>query len=195
MTMKENRSAELVRKTNETEISVALALDGTGTGDIQTGIPFFDHMLVLLAAHAKIDLGVRAKGDLPHHLIEDVAIVFGTVLAEALGNKAGVRRVGSCDYPMDESLARVALDLSGRSWLTWDVSFRFEQVEGMPTEMFYHFFKSLCDNAKCCLNVEVKGENEHHKIEAVFKAFARALREAAEPDPRGSGIPSTKGIL
>ena len=195
MTMKENRSAELVRKTNETEINVALALDGVGTGDIQTGIPFFDHMLVLLAAHAKIDLVVRAKGDLPHHLIEDVGIVLGATLAEALGDKSGVRRVGSCDYPMDESLARVALDLSGRSWLTWRAEFRFEQVEGMPTEMFSHFFKSLSDNAKCCLNIEVQGENEHHKIEAVFKAFARALRVAAEPDPRGSGIPSTKGVL
>ena len=190
------RQAHCERQTRETEINVELNLDGVGKNDIETGIGFFNHMLELFSKHSGIDLKANVKGDLEvdtHHTIEDTGIVLGKCIKEALGNKIGIERYGFL-LPMDESLARVAIDLSGRGELVWDVEFRREKVGDMPTEMFKHFFKSLAYNSEMTLNVQVEGENEHHKIEAIFKSFARALKMAIIKTDSGT-IPSTKGQL
>ena len=190
------RKSTVIRNTNETKIAVDLNLDGSGKSNIQTGLGFFDHMLDQIARHGKIDLKIEVKGDLyvdEHHTIEDVGIAFGEVFAKALGAKKGINRYGFL-LPMDDCLAQVALDFGGRSWLVWDAKFKREKIGEMPTEMFSHFFKSFCDGAKCNLNIKCEGENEHHKIESIFKAFARTLKIAVQKD--GSNIiPSTKGII
>ena len=194
---KQKRNSLVTRKTAETEITVELSLDGTGRSDISTGIGFFDHMLDQLAKHSGIDLKICAKGDLhvdEHHLVEDVAIVLGEAFNETLGNKAGIERYGFF-LPMDDCLAQVALDFGGRSWIVWNVEFRRERIGEMPTEMFFHFFKSFSDSAKCNLNIKAEGINEHHKIESVFKAFARAVKVAVKQDINANHVPSTKGIL
>lgn len=190
------RIASTVRTTSETSITAEINLDGTGSGSIKTCIGFFDHMLLQIARHGNIDLAINASGDLEsdeHHLIEDVAIVLGDVLNKALGSKRGIERYGFT-LPMDDSLASVAIDFGGRAWLVWDVNFRREMIGEMPTEMFYHFFKSFSDSAKCNLNIKAEGVNEHHMIEAVFKAFARALNMAVRRTDSNK-IPSTKGSL
>jgi imidazoleglycerol-phosphate dehydratase len=193
------RKAEISRKTSETELTVRLALDGTGTHDNATGIGFFDHMLDQLARHALIDLEVRATGDLhidDHHTVEDVGIALGRALAQALGDKAGIRRYGACLLPMDDALVRAALDLSGRPHLVWNVDFPSAKIGSFDTELVREFFTALAMHGGITLNVaRIDGANSHHVAEACFKAVARALREAVEPDPRGSGIPSTKGTL
>lgn len=186
-----------VRKTNETEISIELNLDGSGKADIQTGLGFFDHMLDQIARHGMIDLSVHAKGDLhidEHHTIEDTGIALGEAFIKALGNKRGIERYGFA-LPMDESEAKVLIDFGGRNWIVWNTSFSREKVGDMPTEMFFHFFKSFSDAAKCNLNIECRGENEHHKIEAIFKAFAKAIKMAVKKDPLKDYLPSTKGVL
>ena len=191
------RRAEVSRKTSETDIRVGINLDGTGKADISTGIGFFDHMLQQIARHGMTDLAIEAKGDLhvdEHHTIEDTAIVLGTAIGKAIGDKRGIGRYGYC-LPMDDSLCQVALDFGGRPWLQWDVELKRERVGDMPTEMVFHFFKSLSDSAKINLAVKALGTNEHHKIEAVFKAFARALRMAVQRDDHHRLLPSTKGML
>jgi len=190
------RKASKRRDTNETQISVNLNLDGSGLSNIYTGLGFFDHMLEQIARHGSIDLEITVKGDLEideHHTMEDVAIVLGDTLLEALGNKKGIERYGFL-LPMDDCLAQVALDFGGRPWLVWDAEFKREMIGDVPTEMFMHFFKSLSDSAKCNLNIQATGENEHHKIESIFKAFAKALKMAVKQTNQG-GIPSTKGVL
>ena len=192
----EPRSAIIVRKTNETDIRIALNLDGSGKSSISTGLGFFDHMLEQIAKHGNIDLDIRIQGDLnidEHHSIEDVSICLGQAFRQALGSKKGIERYGFL-LPMDDSLAQVAIDFGGRSWLVWDTAFKREKIGEMPTEMFMHFFKSFSDAAKCNLNIKAEGENEHHKIEAIFKAFARALKMAVNKTNEIS-IPSTKGSL
>lgn len=193
------RKAEISRTTAETALSVMLNLDGTGAYDNQTGVGFFDHMLDQLARHAMIDLTIRATGDLhvdAHHTVEDVGIALGRALAEALGDKAGIRRYGSCHLAMDEALVRAALDLSGRPFLVWKVDFPTEKIGSFDTELVREFWTAVAMNARMTLNVALlDGANSHHIAEAAFKAVARALREAVEPDPRASGIPSTKGTL
>jgi imidazoleglycerol-phosphate dehydratase len=193
------RKAELSRRTAETEITVALDLDGTGARDMRTGIGFFDHMLDQLARHSMIDLKVEAKGDLhidDHHTVEDVGITIGQALRQALGDKAGIRRYGSCLLPMDDALVRAALDLSGRPFLVWKLDLSAPKIGGFDTELVREFFTGLAMNAGMNLHVErLDGVNAHHVTEAAFKAVARALREAVEPDPRASGVPSTKGVL
>jgi imidazoleglycerol-phosphate dehydratase / histidinol-phosphatase len=191
------RKINHVRKTNETEISIELNLDGSGTANIQTGLGFFDHMLDQIARHGMIDLTVHAKGDLhidEHHTIEDTGIALGEAFTKALGNKLGIERYGFA-LPMDESEAKVLIDFGGRNWIVWNASFSREKVGDMPTEMFFHFFKSFSDAAKCNLNIECRGENEHHKIEAIFKAFAKAIKMAVKKDPLKDYLPSTKGVL
>jgi imidazoleglycerol-phosphate dehydratase/histidinol-phosphatase len=191
------RKINHVRKTNETEISIELNLDGSGKADIQTGLGFFDHMLDQIARHGMIDLTVHAKGDLhidEHHTIEDTGIALGEAFTKALGNKRGIERYGFA-LPMDESEAKVLIDFGGRNWIVWNASFSREKVGDMPTEMFFHFFKSFSDSAKCNLNIECRGENEHHKIEAIFKAFAKAIKMAVKKDPLKDYLPSTKGVL
>jgi imidazoleglycerol-phosphate dehydratase/histidinol-phosphatase len=190
------RTATVKRKTGETDISVYLNLDGTGISNIKTGIEFFDHMLDQLARHGNFDLTIDAKGDLGvdgHHLIEDLAICLGEALKESLGSKKGIERY-SFVLPMDDCLAQVAIDLGGRPWLVWKADFNSQKIGEMPTEMFFHFFKSLSDNAKCNLNISAEGTNEHHKIEAIFKAFARALKVAVKQTDNFR-LPSTKGKL
>jgi imidazoleglycerol-phosphate dehydratase/histidinol-phosphatase len=185
------------RFTNETKIRIKLDLDGTGKSKIQTGISFFDHMLDQIARHGSMDLEIDVQGDLEvdeHHTIEDTAIALGECFAKALGNKIGIERYGFC-LPMDDCLAQVAIDFGGRNWLVWDASFNREMIGKMPTEMFYHFFKSFTDGAKCNLNIKVEGENEHHKIEAIFKAFAKAIKMAKKREGNNAILPSTKGIL
>ena len=185
------------RNTNETKIHVELNLDGSGKSSISTGLGFFDHMLEQVARHGNIDISITCKGDLhidEHHTIEDTAIAFGEALLQALGNKKGIERY-SFVLPMDDSLAQVALDLGGRNWIIWDVAFSRDKIGDMPTEMFYHFFKSFSDAAKCNLNIKAAGENEHHKIEAIFKAFAKCLRMAVKRDTESNIVPSTKGAL
>ena len=192
-----DRTAEIARKTNETDIKIKLNLDGTGKAEISTGIAFFDHMLDQIARHGQMDLEVNVDGDLEvdeHHTIEDTAIALGEVYAKALGNKLGIERYGFC-LPMDDCLAQVAIDFGGRNWLVWDADFKREMVGKMPTEMFYHFFKSFTDGAKANLNVKAEGTNEHHKIEAIFKAFAKAIKMAVKRDTEKMILPSTKGML
>lgn len=191
------RTASIKRKTNETDITINLNLDGTGKSNIGTGIAFFDHMLDQIARHGQIDLSIAVTGDLEvdeHHTIEDTAIALGEVFTKALGNKLGIERYGFC-LPMDDCLAQVAIDFGGRNWLVWDAEFKREMIGQMPTEMFYHFFKSFTDGAKCNLNIKAQGTNEHHKIEAVFKAFAKAIKAAVKRDAEKMILPSTKGLL
>jgi len=191
------RTVSHERITNETAISVELDLDGTGKSDISTGIPFFDHMLDQLARHGSLDLKVAAKGDLEideHHTIEDVAISLGEAFSKALADKRGMARYGFV-IPMDDCLAQVALDFGGRNWIVWDAEFKREKIGDMPTEMFFHFFKSFADKAQCNLNIKAEGTNEHHKIEAIFKAFARAIKMAVKRDAGNNSLPSTKGSL
>jgi len=190
------RSASVTRKTNETSVQVGLTIDGTGISSIDTGIGFLDHMLEQLARHGSIDISVKATGDLrvdEHHLVEDVGIVLGEAFYNALGSKKGIGRYGFT-LPMDDSMAQVTLDFGGRSWLTWDVRYRSERVGNIPSEMFSHFFRSFSDSAKCTIHVHAAGENEHHKTEAIFKAFARAVRMAVTATDNGL-LPSTKGQL
>jgi len=191
------RVTHLHRKTNETDISIVLNLDGTGKSDIHTGIEFFDHMLDQIARHGQMDLAISVKGDLKvdeHHTIEDTAIALGEVFAKALGNKLGIERYGFC-LPMDDCLAQVAIDFGGRNWLVWEADFKREMIGKMPTEMFYHFFKSFTDGSKSNLNIKAEGTNEHHKIEAIFKALAKAMKAAVKRDPENMILPSTKGML
>jgi len=193
----ENRSASIERKTNETDIFINLNLDGTGKSKIETGIAFFDHMLDQIARHGQMDLEISVKGDLhvdEHHTIEDTAIALGEVFAKALGSKLGIERYGFC-LPMDDCLAQVAIDFGGRNWLVWETEFKREMVGKMPTEMFYHFFKSFSDGAKANINIKAEGTNEHHKIEAIFKAFAKAIKVAVKRDTEKMILPSTKGML
>ncbi len=192
-----NRSASVKRKTNETAIYINLNLDGTGKSEISTGIAFFDHMLDQIARHGNMDLTINVKGDLEvdeHHTIEDTMIALGEVFAKALGNKLGIERYGFC-LPMDDCLAQVAIDFGGRNWLVWEADFKREKIGEMPTEMFYHLFKSFTDGAKCNLNIKAEGINEHHKIEAIFKAFAKAIKAAVKRDSEKMILPSTKGML
>ena len=191
------RKASVERKTKETEISISVNLDGSGKSTIATGLAFFDHMLDQLARHGNIDLEISAKGDLhidEHHTIEDTAITLGETFLKALGNKKGMERYGFC-LPMDDCLAQVAIDFGGRSWIEWQAEFKREKIGEMPTEMFFHFFKSFSDSAKCNLNIKVEGTNEHHKIEAIFKAFAKAIKMAVKRDISNNELPTTKGIL
>lgn len=193
----QERVAAIERKTNETDISIQVNLDGTGKSDIATGIPFFDHMLDQLARHGQMDLNIRVRGDLEvdeHHTVEDTAIALGEAFEKALSDKLGIERYGFC-LPMDDCLAQVALDFGGRNWLVWDADFKREMIGKMPTEMFYHFFKSFSDGAKANLNIKAEGTNEHHKIEAIFKAFAKAIKMAVKRDAEKMVLPSTKGML
>ena len=185
------------RTTNETDIQLSLNLDGSGKSEISTGIEFFDHMLDQLARHGGMDISLQVKGDLEvdeHHTIEDTAIVLGEAFSMALGNKLGIERYGFC-LPMDDCLAQVAIDFGGRNWLVWDAEFKREMIGKMPTEMFLHFFKSFSDGAKANLNIKASGTNEHHKIEAIFKSFAKAIKVAVKRDPDKMILPSTKGSL
>lgn len=191
------RRATHTRTTKETAINIELHLDGTGQSTIDTGIAFFDHMLDQLARHGGIDITLTTKGDLEvdeHHTIEDTAIALGEAFAMALGTKLGIERYGFC-LPMDDCLAQVAIDFGGRSWLMWDAKFKREMIGKMPTEMFFHFFKSFADGAKANLNIKAEGHNEHHKIEAIFKAFAKAIKAAIKRDAEKLVLPSTKGQL
>ncbi len=185
------------RTTKETDIAVELNLDGKGVAEISTGISFFDHMLEQIARHGAIDLRIAAKGDLhidEHHTIEDVGIALGEAFALGLQDKRGMERYGFC-LPMDDCLAQVAVDFGGRNWIVWEADFTREMIGKMPTEMFFHFFKSFSDKAQCNLNVKAEGANEHHKIEAIFKAFAKAIKMAVKRDVASNALPSTKGIL
>ncbi|RYY45438.1 MAG: bifunctional histidinol-phosphatase/imidazoleglycerol-phosphate dehydratase HisB [Chitinophagaceae bacterium] len=185
------------RITKETQVNILLDLDGNGTAAINTGLSFFDHMLDQLARHSNINLGIVCKGDLEvdeHHTIEDVAISLGEAFAKALADKKGLERYGFL-LPMDDSLAKVAIDFGGRPWFVWKASFKRSKIGDVPTEMFEHFFKSFSDAAKCNLNIKCKGKNEHHKIESIFKAFAKAIKMAIKRDLSSDVIPTTKGIL
>ncbi|WP_430468135.1 bifunctional histidinol-phosphatase/imidazoleglycerol-phosphate dehydratase HisB [Winogradskyella ouciana] len=191
------RIGSIERNTNETKIKIDLNLDGIGKSKIDTGIAFFDHMLDQIARHGQIDLNIKVDGDLEvdeHHTIEDTAIALGEVFATTLGNKLGIERYGFC-LPMDDCLAQVAIDFGGRNWLVWEADFKREMIGKMPTEMFFHFFKSFTDGAKCNLNIKAEGTNEHHKIEAIFKAFAKAIKMAVKRDVEKMILPSTKGVL
>ena len=192
-----SRKAEINRKTKETDINIKLNLDGSGKSSISTGLEFFNHMLEQISKHGLIDLEIKVDGDLKvdeHHTIEDTGIALGQAVTEALGSKKGIQRYGFL-LPMDDCLAQVAIDFSGRNELVWNADFKREKVGDMPTEMFKHFFKSFTDSALCNLNIKAEGENEHHKIEAIFKAFAKSVRFATERDARNNDLPSTKGIL
>jgi imidazoleglycerol-phosphate dehydratase/histidinol-phosphatase len=189
------RTASVVRITKETDIKIDVSLNGQGKSTITTGIAFFDHMLDQLSRHGNIDLNIQVKGDLhidEHHTIEDTALALGEAFLKALGDKRGIERYGFC-LPMDDCLAQVAIDFGGRPWLVWEAEFKREKIGEMPTEMFYHFFKSFSDTAKCNLNIKAEGTNEHHKIEAIFKAFAKAIKMAVKKE--GNLLPSTKGTL
>ena len=191
------RVVEHKRTTKETDIYIKVNLDGKGEAKISTGLHFFDHMLDQIARHGSIDLEIIAQGDLhidEHHTIEDTGIALGEVFATALGNKKGIERYGFC-LPMDDCLAQAAIDFGGRNWIVWDAEFKREKIGEMPTEMFYHFFKSFSDAAKCNLNIKAEGQNEHHKIEAIFKAFAKAIKMAVKRDVNNMVLPSTKGLL
>ena len=191
------RTASVQRTTKETDILIELDLDGTGKANNETGLGFFDHMLDQVARHSGCDLKTHVKGDLhidEHHTIEDTALALGEAFAEALGNKLGIERYGFC-LPMDDCLAQVAIDFGGRPWCVWEADFKREKIGEMPTEMFFHFFKSFSDAAKCNLNIKAEGANEHHKIEAIFKAFAKAIKMAKRRDAENMQLPSTKGVL
>lgn len=191
------RTVKHERNTNETQISIKLDLDGTGKALIKTGLNFFDHMLDQIARHGGMDLEVITNGDLhidEHHTVEDTGIALGEAFAKAIGNKLGIERYGFC-LPMDDCLAQVAIDFGGRNWIVWEAEFKRERVGDVPTEMFFHFFKSFSDAAKCNLNIKAEGENEHHKIEAIFKAFAKAIKMAVKRDAEKMVLPSTKGVL
>ena len=191
------RTGSSTRNTNETKIEIDVNLDGTGKSTIATGIAFFDHMLDQIARHGQLDLNIQVQGDLEvdeHHTIEDTAIALGELFAKTLGNKLGIERYGFC-LPMDDCLAQVGIDFGGRNWLVWEADFKREMVGKMPTEMFMHFFKSFTDGAKCNLNIKAEGTNDHHKIEAIFKAFAKAIKMAVKRDVEKMILPSTKGML
>lgn len=191
------REVEHRRTTKETDIYIKLNLDGKGDAKISTGLHFFDHMLDQIARHGSIDLEITAKGDLhidEHHTIEDTGITLGEAIAKALGDKRGIERYGFC-LPMDDCLAQAAIDFGGRNWIVWEAEFKREKIGEMPTEMFYHFFKSFSDASKCNLNIKAEGTNEHHKIEAIFKVFAKAIKMAAKRDVNNMQLPSTKGLL
>jgi imidazoleglycerol-phosphate dehydratase / histidinol-phosphatase len=193
----DHRVATNIRKTNETAIQIELNLDGTGKSQISTGLPFFDHMLEQISKHGQMDLIIEVNGDLKvdeHHTIEDTAIALGETFAVALGNKLGIERYGFT-LPMDDCLAQVAIDFGGRNWLVWKAEFKREKIGDMPTEMFLHFFKSFTDGAKANLNIKAEGTNEHHKIEAIFKAFGKAIKMAVKRDVEKMILPTTKGIL
>lgn len=193
----DDRTGSIERNTNETKIKIDLNLDGTGKSNIETGIAFFDHMLDQIARHGQLDLNVKVDGDLEvdeHHTIEDTAIALGELFNTVLGNKLGIERYGFY-LPMDDCLASVGIDFGGRNWLVWEAEFKREMVGKMPTEMFFHFFKSFTDGAKCNLNIKAEGTNEHHKIEAIFKAFAKAIKMAVKRDVEKMILPSTKGML
>jgi len=197
MLLLKKRAIRLVRNTKETQISIEINLDGSGKSQIETGIAFFDHMLDQIARHGGIDLNIKTQGDLKvdeHHTIEDTGIALGESFAQALGDKKGIERYGFT-LPMDDALAQVALDFGGRSWLVWEAEFKREMIGQMPTEMFYHFFKSFADGAKANLNIKAEGTNEHHKIESIFKAFAKATKMAVKRDADKMILPSTKGTL
>jgi imidazoleglycerol-phosphate dehydratase/histidinol-phosphatase len=193
-----SRTASVQRNTKETQIKIELNLDGSGRSDIHTGLGFYDHMLDQLARHSGADLTIHVDGDLhidEHHTIEDTALALGDAYRQALGDKRGISRYGFL-LPMDEALAQVAIDFSGRPWLVWDAEFKREKIGEMPTEMFYHFFKSFSDTSLCNLNIKVEGQNEHHKIEAIFKGFAKAIKMAVRRDLKALDfLPSTKGVL
>lgn len=191
------RTATVERETAETKITITIDLDGSGKGNISTGLGFFDHMLDQIARHSGCDLSIHVNGDLEvdeHHTIEDTGIALGNTFRQALGDKRGIERYGFC-LPMDDCLAQVALDFGGRSWLVWDADFKREMIGDVPTEMFFHFFKSFSDAAQCNLNIKAEGTNEHHKIEGIFKAFAKSIRMAIRKDPMKNSLPSTKGML
>jgi len=190
-------TAEVERNTLETQIKIKINLDGTGKASFVTGVPFLDHMLDQIARHSGVDLRIVVKGDLKvdeHHTIEDTGIALGEALLKALGNKKGIERYGFV-LPMDDCLAQVAIDFGGRPWLVWKAEFKREKVGDVPTEMFYHFFKSLSDSARINLNIKAEGDNEHHKIEGIFKAFARALKNAVRRDIFSDALPTTKGVI
>ena len=190
------RVAVIERNTNETQIAIHLNLDGTGQTNIHTGLGFFDHMLEQLGRHSGVDLSISVKGDLhidEHHTVEDTALALGTAFAQALGDKRGLARYGFL-LPMDEALAQAAIDFAGRPWLVWNAEFKRERVGDLPTELFHHFFKSFTDNSRATLNISCTGDNEHHKIEAIFKAVAKAIKMALQRD-ESAAIPSTKGVL
>lgn len=192
-----NRTSEIIRNTNETKIKINLNLDGTGKSNIDTGIAFFDHMLDQIAKHGQMDLEIKVHGDLEvdeHHTIEDTGIALGEAFYQALGNKLGIERYAFV-LPMDDCLAQVALDFGGRNWIVWNAEFKREMIGKMPTEMFFHFFKSFSDSAKANLNIKAEGDNEHHKIESIFKAFAKCLKSAVKRDSEKMILPSTKGML
>lgn len=192
---KPSRIAYVSRNTKETQIEIDINLDGTGKSDIKTGLGFYDHMLDQLARHGLLDLNIQVKGDLhidEHHTIEDTALALGEAFLKALGDKRGIERYGFC-LPMDDCLAQVAIDFGGRPWLVWEAEFKREKIGEMPTEMFYHFFKSFSDTAKCNLNIKAEGQNEHHKIECIFKAFAKTIKMAVKRE--GNQLPTTKGTL
>ena len=191
------RTGSITRNTNETKINISVNLDGTGKSNIDTGLAFFDHMLDQIARHGQMNLDIKVDGDLEvdeHHTIEDTAIALGELFNEVLGNKLGIERYGFC-LPMDDCLAQAAIDFGGRNWLVWEADFKREMIGKMPTEMFLHFFKSFTDGAKCNLNIKAEGTNEHHKIEAIFKAFAKAIKMAVKRDLEKMILPSTKGML
>lgn len=191
------QTATVKRQTNETDITVKVNLNGSGQSSINTGIKFFDHMLDQLTKHGLIDLTIEVNGDLEvdeHHTIEDTAIALGEAIFLALGNKKGIERYGFC-LPMDDCLAQVTIDFGGRNWIEWKAEFKREFIGKMPTEMFFHFFKTFSDSAKCNLNIKAEGINEHHKIEAIFKAFAKSIKMAVKQDPEKMFLPSTKGML
>jgi len=191
------RTGTITRNTNETKIEISLNLDGTGKSNIDTGIAFFDHMLDQISRHGQMDLDIKVDGDLEvdeHHTIEDTAIALGELFNQVLGDKLGIERYGFC-LPMDDCLAQVAIDFGGRNWLVWETEFKREMIGKMPTEMFMHFFKSFTDGAKCNLNIKAEGTNEHHKIEAIFKSFAKAIKMAVKRDLDKMILPSTKGML
>ncbi|OQD42891.1 bifunctional imidazole glycerol-phosphate dehydratase/histidinol phosphatase [Croceivirga radicis] len=193
----QDRVAEIKRETKETKIHIKVNLDGTGKASIDTGLKFFDHMLDQIARHGQMDLDIKVNGDLEvdeHHTIEDTGIALGEVFHKALGNKLGIERYGFC-LPMDDCLASAAIDFGGRNWLVWEADFKREKVGDMPTEMFHHFFKSFTDGAKANLNIKAEGTNEHHKIEAIFKALAKAIKMAVKQDKEKMILPSTKGML
>lgn len=191
------RKAKVSRKTNETDIEIEVNLDGNGQSDISTGLHFFDHMLDQIARHGNMDLMIKVNGDLAvdeHHTIEDTGIVLGEAILKALGKKKGIERYGFL-LPMDDCLSQVAIDFGGRSWLVWDAEFKREKIGDVPTEMFFHFFKSFTDASKSNLNIKAEGDNEHHKIESIFKAFAKAVKMAVNQSDSNYSLPSTKGSL